>query len=256
MRRPDALVFFGATGDLAYKKIFPALHAMARRGHLDVPVIGVARVGLDPRAAPGARPREHRASTAASTRRRSRSCAARLRYVGGDYGDPATFAGAAQGARRRAAPAPLPRDPAEPVRDRGRRAGAVGLRRAARASCVEKPFGRDLASARALNATLHAASSTRRDLPHRPLPRQGAGAEPALLPLREHVPRADLEPQLRRERADHDGGELRRRGPRQLLRGGRRDPRRDAEPPAAGRRLPRDGAAGAATAPRRSATRR
>ncbi len=41
--RSDALVFFGATGDLAYKKIFPALHAMARRGHLNVPVIGVAR---------------------------------------------------------------------------------------------------------------------------------------------------------------------------------------------------------------------
>jgi glucose-6-phosphate 1-dehydrogenase len=41
----DALVFFGATGDLAYKKIFPALQAMARRGHLDVPVIGVAKSG-------------------------------------------------------------------------------------------------------------------------------------------------------------------------------------------------------------------
>ena len=41
----DALVFFGATGDLAYKKIFPALQAMVRRGHLDVPVIGVAKSG-------------------------------------------------------------------------------------------------------------------------------------------------------------------------------------------------------------------
>src|SRR3989442_8607433 len=43
--RSDAFVFFGATGDLAYKKIFPALQAMARRGHLDVPVIGVAKSG-------------------------------------------------------------------------------------------------------------------------------------------------------------------------------------------------------------------
>ena len=43
--RSDALVFFGATGDLVYKKIFPALLAMARRGHLDVPVVGVARSG-------------------------------------------------------------------------------------------------------------------------------------------------------------------------------------------------------------------
>ncbi len=41
----DALVFFGATGDLAYKKIFPALQAMAKRGHLDMPVIGVAKAG-------------------------------------------------------------------------------------------------------------------------------------------------------------------------------------------------------------------
>ena len=41
----DALVFFGATGDLAYKKIFPALHSMIKRGHLDVPVIGVAKAG-------------------------------------------------------------------------------------------------------------------------------------------------------------------------------------------------------------------
>ena len=41
----DALVFFGATGDLAYKKIFPALQAMAKRGHLNVPVIGVANAG-------------------------------------------------------------------------------------------------------------------------------------------------------------------------------------------------------------------
>jgi glucose-6-phosphate 1-dehydrogenase len=43
--RSDALVFFGATGDLAYKKIFSALHAMIRRGQLDVPVVGVAREG-------------------------------------------------------------------------------------------------------------------------------------------------------------------------------------------------------------------
>ena len=59
---------------------------------------------------------------------------------------------------------------------------------------VEKPFGRDLASARELNATLHRYFPEDRDLPHRPLPGQGAGAEPALLPLRQHLPRAHLEP--------------------------------------------------------------
>ena len=45
--RSDALVFFGATGDLAYKKIFPALQAMIRHGHLDMPVVGVAKAGWD-----------------------------------------------------------------------------------------------------------------------------------------------------------------------------------------------------------------
>ena len=77
---------------------------------------------------------------------------------------------------------------------------------------VEKPFGRDLASALELNDALHRSFAERVHLPHRSLPRQGVGAEPAVLPLRELVPRADLEPQLRRARADHDGRELRRRG--------------------------------------------
>ena len=45
--KSDAFVFFGASGDLAYKKIFPALQAMVRRGHLDVPIIGVAKSGWD-----------------------------------------------------------------------------------------------------------------------------------------------------------------------------------------------------------------
>ena len=121
---------------------------------------------------------------------------------------------------------------------------------------VEKPFGRDLASARALNETLHQRLRRVGDLPHRPLPRQGGGAEPPLLPLRQHVPRADLEPQLRRERADHHGRELRRAGARAVLRGGRRDPRRHPEPPAAGGRLPRHGAAARRRTPSRSATSR
>ena len=66
---------------------------------------------------------------------------------------------------------------------------------------------------------------------------EGVGAEPARLPLRQLVPRADLEPQLRRQRADHHGRGLRRRGPGRVLRRGGRAPRRRAEPPAADRRL-------------------
>ena len=130
--------------------------------------------------------------------RRSRSSCARLRYVDGDYHDPATFAALREALGERAAPGPLPRDPAEHVRDRRRGPRPVRAAPSDARVVVEKPFGRDLASAQ--RAERDAARGLRRvgDLPHRPLPRQGAGAEPAVLPLREHLPRADLEPQLRR----------------------------------------------------------
>src|SRR5919201_6160188 len=89
--RSDALVFFGATGDLAYKKIFPALQAMAKRGHLNVPVVGVARSGWN-RDQFRARARDsvekHGGLDPAAFARLS----ALLRYVDGDYQDPATFA--------------------------------------------------------------------------------------------------------------------------------------------------------------------
>ena len=86
----DALVFFGATGDLAYKKIFPALQAMLKRGHLDVPVIGVAKAGwnLDQfRARAHDSLEKHGGIDAAAFERLN----GLLRYVDGDYNDPATF---------------------------------------------------------------------------------------------------------------------------------------------------------------------
>src|SRR6202000_3477376 len=86
----DALVFFGATGDLAYKKIFPALQAMARRGHLTVPVVGVAKSGwtLDQlRARARDSVSKHGGLDPAAFDRLS----GLLRYVDGDYADPATF---------------------------------------------------------------------------------------------------------------------------------------------------------------------
>src|ERR671937_614560 len=87
----DAFVFFGATGDLAYKKIFPALQAMARRGHLDFPVIGVAKSGwttdqLIERARASVTENGGVDPTAFDR------LASRLRYVDGDYADAATFA--------------------------------------------------------------------------------------------------------------------------------------------------------------------
>src|ERR1700758_2079235 len=86
----DALVFFGATGDLAYKKIFPALQAMVQRGTLNVPVIGVAKAGwnLDQLKARAKDSLEQHGGLdeAAWTK-----LSGLLRYVDGDYSDPATF---------------------------------------------------------------------------------------------------------------------------------------------------------------------
>src|SRR5580698_8817143 len=87
----DALVFFGATGDLAYKKIFPALQAMVKRGTLDVPVIGVAKAGwgleqLKARAKDSLE--QHGGLDPAAWEKLS----GLLRYVDGDYVDPSTFA--------------------------------------------------------------------------------------------------------------------------------------------------------------------
>jgi glucose-6-phosphate 1-dehydrogenase len=84
--RSDALVFFGTTGDLAYKKIFPALQAMLKRGHLDIPVIGVAKAGwtLEQFKA-GAR--DSLEKHADSTRRHSKSCPACCVTCDGDYAD-------------------------------------------------------------------------------------------------------------------------------------------------------------------------
>src|SRR2546428_13945324 len=86
----DAFVFFGATGDLAYKKIFPALQAMVKRGHLDVPVIGVAKAGwkleqLEGRAKDSPEKNGGLGPPAFAT-----PCGL-LRYVDGDYQDLATF---------------------------------------------------------------------------------------------------------------------------------------------------------------------
>src|SRR5579862_8944463 len=87
----DAFVFFGATGDLAYKKIFPALQSMVRRGRLNAPVIGVAKANWDleqlrARARDSLQHSEEGLDEAAFRR-----LAESLHYVDGDYGDPATF---------------------------------------------------------------------------------------------------------------------------------------------------------------------
>src|ERR1700747_1367566 len=87
----DALVFFGATGDLAYKKIFPALQAMVTRGHLNVPVVGVAKAGwnLDQLRA---RARDSLEKHGGVDPEAFEKLSGLLGYVDGDYQDPETFA--------------------------------------------------------------------------------------------------------------------------------------------------------------------
>jgi glucose-6-phosphate 1-dehydrogenase len=151
----DALVFFGATGDLAYKKIFPALQAMLIRGHLDVPVIGVAKASWNLE--------QLRARAHDSLEKQGGVDAAAfdklsglLRYVDGDYTDPATFQairkelkGAQRPAHYLAIPPLLFGTVVEQLAKSGSAQGARVI--------VEKPFGNDLASAQELNRILHAA---------------------------------------------------------------------------------------------------
>ncbi len=151
----DALVLFGAMGDLAHKKIFPALCHMVRRGHLDVPVIGIARAG---------RTNEHlkervRDSVQQQGEDVDQEALAKLlkllRYVGGDYQEPATFdllKKTLGGATRPAHYLAIPPDLFMSVVESLAKSNCMKNARV----IVEKPFGHDLASAQRLNAALHA----------------------------------------------------------------------------------------------------
>lgn len=146
----DALVIFGATGDLARKQIFPALFALCRRGALNAPVIGVASSKLSPEQF-RARVLDSIGPTArAADPRALEALLSHLTYVSGDYKDPATygFIRSALGAARH--PAHYLAIPPALFATVIRGLDAAGLARQARV-IVEKPFGRDLASARELN---------------------------------------------------------------------------------------------------------
>jgi glucose-6-phosphate 1-dehydrogenase len=148
----DALVFFGATGDLAYKKIFPSLQAMAQRGHLDVPVIGVAKAGwrldqLKARARDSVE--QHGGLHPAAF---DKLCGL-LRYVDGDYQDPATFQTLRKelgSAHRPARYLAIPPALFELVVQQLAKTGCAERARV----IVEKPFGHDIASAQQLNRIL------------------------------------------------------------------------------------------------------
>jgi len=148
----DALVFFGATGDLAYKKIFPALQAMAKRGHLNVPVVGVAKAGwnLDQLRA---RAKDSLEKHGGIDPTAFEKLIGLLRYVDGDYQEPETFAALRRelnGARSPAHYLAIPPVLFETVVGHLSESNcATGAR-----VIVEKPFGHDLASAQQLNKVL------------------------------------------------------------------------------------------------------
>jgi glucose-6-phosphate 1-dehydrogenase len=149
----DAFVFFGATGDLAYEQIFPALQAMIQRGHFDMPIIGVARSAKDLDGL-RARARESIEKHGGLDFRAFAALSAKLQYVNADYASPETFRQLRKALGASSHPLyylAIPPDLFATV--------AEGL---AHAECdkgarlvVEKPFGRDLSSAQALNRTLH-----------------------------------------------------------------------------------------------------
>ena len=153
--RSDALVLFGVTGNLAHKMIFPALYAMVKRGDLKVPVIGVAfpkwslarlhkRVTDSIRRAGGI-----------DNQRAFQHLLSLLTYVSGDYHDPDTFTAIRKGLGNARQPAHYLAIPPSLFETVIQGLGAANLAERARV-IVEKPFGRDLASARELNRVAHA----------------------------------------------------------------------------------------------------
>jgi len=148
----DALVFFGATGDLAYKKIFPALQDMVKRGHLSVPVIGVAKAGwnLDQLRA---RAKDSVEKHGGLDPKAFDKLCALLHYIDGDYKAPATFTALRKELKEARHPAhylAIPPILFETVVEQLAKSDcAKGAR-----VVVEKPFGHDLASAKELNKVL------------------------------------------------------------------------------------------------------
>jgi glucose-6-phosphate 1-dehydrogenase len=149
----DAFVFFGATGDLAYKKIFPALYAMVHRGGLTIPIIGMARAGWTLE-----RLRERARDSVQAAGDFEPECFAKLcallHYVDGDYADPNTYARLRKALGLATRPIHYLAIPPSLFASVVQGLAKSGCADNARV-IVEKPFGRDLPSAQALDRTLH-----------------------------------------------------------------------------------------------------
>jgi glucose-6-phosphate 1-dehydrogenase len=152
----DALVLFGATGNLARKQIFSALYAMTKRGALNVPVVGVAYSGWSLEQLRNlARESIAHSAGGIDDRRALSALLSRLRYVDGDYKDSDTFAALKEALGKASRPAHYLAIPPLLFATVIKELGAAGLADNARV-IIEKPFGRDLASARRLNRAAHA----------------------------------------------------------------------------------------------------
>ena len=231
--RVDALVIFGATGDLAKLETFPALVGLVERGVLDVPIIGVAKSGWDLD-----RFRNYAAQSLRNNGMDPESAPARtmlglLRYVDGDLDDARDLRGDVAGDGQRKRGPVLPGGAAVPVRPhrRGHLNGRPGRRRPGDGGeALRQRPGRRRGTQRDDAAVLPRG----RHLPGRPLAGPRPAQQRARRPVRQLDNRAAAQPRPRREHPDHDGRGLRRLRPRPVLRPDRRHPRRRAEPHAAG----------------------
>ena len=152
--RSDALVFFGASGNLVFKDIFPALQALAEAGQLDMPVIGVARSDWTRDDLVDRARASVQASSSGLRPQGFERLAASLRFVRGDYGDPHTYERLREALGQAARPLHYLAIPPSLFADVVRGLAHSGSADAARV-VLEKPFGRDRASARELDAVLH-----------------------------------------------------------------------------------------------------
>ena len=255
---PSSLIIFGVTGDLSRKKLMPAVYDLANRGLLPpgFALVGFARRDWDDQdfekvvhdSVQAVRPHRVPRGRVEAARPRHPLRAGRLRRRRGVRPAAATVVEELDRERgtmgNHAFYLSIPPKSFPLVTEQLKRSGLTEQHDDQwRRVVIEKPFGSDLQSARELNDVVASVFPPDSRVPHRPLPGQGDGPEHPGPALREPALRADLERQLRRPRADHDGRGHRRRRPCRLLRRHRRGARRHPEPPAAAPRAHGDGGA-------------
>ena len=248
MDQPHLIVIFGATGDLARRKLLPGLMHLvqSRTGAGLAHHRGLAgRASTTPASGPIAAEACREFSTRPVLDEELADFTARLSYVNVTAGPEAL---AQEAAKQEAALGGQHGRlhylsvPPKAALDVVRTLAAAGLVQGSRI-IMEKPFGTDLASARALERVDPRGVRREPDLSHRPLPGQGGGAQHPGLPVRERSVRADLEPQLHRPRADRRPRDVVAGGPGRLLRGHGRLQGHGRDPPVPGHGLHGDGTA-------------